>query len=70
MQDRDYGKRDDDGNGRCSRGLKILSVRVRDIVFQKRETTYKEVAEALISDTSFELNFLPGVQATDLTLEE
>jgi hypothetical protein len=70
MMDRDYGKKDDDANARCSRGLKILSVKVRDIVFQKRETTYKEVAESLINDTSFELNFLPGVRESVLILEE
>lgn len=34
-----------------------MSVKVRDIVYQKRQTSYKEVAEALINDGSFEVNF-------------
>src|SRR3990167_3951318 len=38
--------KDDEGGNRCSRGLKVLSVKVRDIVYQKRQTSYKEVAEA------------------------
>ena len=29
-------------------GLKVLSVKVRDIVFKKKFTTYKDVAEILI----------------------
>jgi hypothetical protein len=52
-----YLRRDDDSGARCSRGLKVLSVKVRDIVYQKRNTSYKEVAEALINDGSFEINF-------------
>lgn len=54
-----FQRKDDDNNARCSRGLKVLSVKVRDIVFQKRQTSYKEVAEALINDSSFETAF-PG----------
>lgn len=30
---------------------------MRDIVYQKRNTSYKEVAEALINDGGFEINF-------------
>lgn len=30
---------------------------MRDIVYQKRQTSYKEVAEALINDGSFEITF-------------
>ena len=41
------------GNNRCSRGLKVLSVKVRDIVYKKKRTSYKEVAEALISENHF-----------------
>lgn len=36
--------------GRNSRGLRVLSIKVRDIVFQKKKTSYKEVAEALIEE--------------------
>lgn len=36
----------EEDEGRCNRGLKVLSVRVRDIVYQKRKTTYKEVADS------------------------
>lgn len=53
-----FHRRDEDTNGRCSRGLKVLSVKVRDIVHQKRETSYKEVAESLISDASFDQGHL------------
>jgi len=43
----EYQKKiEDDINTRCSRGLKVLSVKVRDIVYQKRQTSYKEVADA------------------------
>lgn len=34
--------------GRNSRGLRILSKRVKDIVFQKQITSYKDVADILI----------------------
>ena len=44
----------DDANGtRCSRGQKVLSVRVRDIVYHKKETSYKEVADTLINDSEY-----------------
>jgi hypothetical protein len=36
---------------RSSKGLKTLSHRVREIVAEKRKTSYKEVAEVLISET-------------------
>jgi hypothetical protein len=58
-----YQRKDDDSNARCSRGLKVLSVKVRDIVFQKRQTSYKEVAEALINDASLETAFPGGTVA-------
>lgn len=35
---------------RSSRGLKVLSVRVRELVFEKQVTTYKEVADELIQE--------------------
>lgn len=35
---------------RSSRGLRVLSVRVRELVFEKRITTYKEVADELIKE--------------------
>jgi polyhydroxyalkanoate synthesis regulator phasin len=31
-------------------GLKVLSVRVRELVFEKQTTTYKEVADDLIQE--------------------
>lgn len=36
---------------RASKGLKTLSQRVKDIVSEKRKTTYKEVASILIEET-------------------
>ena len=37
-------------SSRSSRGLRVLSVRVRELVFEKRVTTYKEVADELIKE--------------------
>lgn len=37
-------------SSRSSRGLKVLSVRVRELVFEKQTTTYKEVADELIQE--------------------
>ena len=31
-------------------GLRVLSVRVRELVFEKKSTTYKEVADELIQE--------------------
>jgi hypothetical protein len=39
-----------EASSRSSRGLKVLSVRVRELVFQKKMTTYKEVADELIQE--------------------
>ena len=36
---------------RCNKGLKILSVIVRDIVIEKQITTYKEVADIILRDS-------------------
>lgn len=46
---------DETDNARHSRGLKVLSVKVRDIVYRKRKTSYKEVADALISESQYEI---------------
>ena len=37
-----------DAKHRSSRGLRVLSVKVKDIVAEKKKTTYKEVADDLI----------------------
>ena len=34
----------------CYQGLRVLSLKVKEIVCEKKETTYKEVAEALVQD--------------------
>jgi len=39
-----------DGKSRSSRGLRVLSLKVRDIVSKKKKTSYKEVADALLDD--------------------
>lgn len=44
-----------------------MSVKVRDIVYQKRNTSYKEVAEALINDGSFEAALPAGTVKHKLT---
>ena len=38
------------GIERSQRGLRALSLRVRDLVYEKQITTYKEVSEELIAD--------------------
>jgi hypothetical protein len=40
----------DDTPSRSSRGLRVLSLKVKDIVCQRQKATYKEVAEYLIQD--------------------
>jgi hypothetical protein len=35
---------------RSARGLRALSLRVRDLVYSKQQTTYKEVSDELIAD--------------------
>lgn len=48
----DDDKDDDlgDGKNRSSRGLRVLSLKVKDIVNEKKKTSYKEVAETLIKE--------------------
>ena len=46
-----------DTNQRFSRGLKVLSIKVRDIVYEQKRTTYKDVAEALIQEAKRDLWF-------------
>jgi len=41
---------DGDAKQRSSRGLRVLSVKVRDIVIEKQTTSYKEVADCLIDE--------------------
>lgn len=44
-----------DSKNRSSRGLRVLSLRVREIVSKKKKTSYKEVAEALLQDLAQKL---------------
>ena len=47
----DLNGMNDDQNQQASRkkrGLKILSVKVQELVYQKQKTTYKDVANELI----------------------
>ena len=37
-------------SGRGSKGLKVLSAKVRNIVRRNRQASYKEVAEILVTD--------------------
>jgi hypothetical protein len=61
----EYQKKiEDDSSTRCSRGLKVLSVKVRDIVYQKRQTSYKEVADALITESQFDNILSTGVNSS------
>jgi len=50
MDDGDDEDGDDafgEGKGRSTRGLRVLSLKVKEIVSQKKRTSYKEVAESL-----------------------
>jgi len=47
MEDDDNMDDDMEGKGRSTRGLRILSLKVKEIVTQKKRTSYKEVAESL-----------------------
>jgi len=57
-EDDESGSEDDkddtygDSKNRSSRGLRVLSLKVRDIVSRKKKTSYKEVADALLKDLS------------------
>ena len=45
--DDDGGEDFGEGKGRSTRGLRILSLKVKEIVSQKKRTSYKEVADSL-----------------------
>ena len=54
----DDDKDDDDltdPKNRSSRGLRVLSLKVKDIVNEKKKTSYKEVAETLIKELNKKL---------------
>ena len=38
--------------GRSSRGLRVLSIRVKDVVAMKEKTSYKEVADFLTAEVA------------------
>ena len=44
-----------DSKNRSSRGLRVLSLKVKDIVSEKKRTTYKDVAETLIHELNDKL---------------
>ena len=48
--DEDVGQRTSDKR-KLNKGLKLLSVIVKDIVVEKQSTTYKEVADIILKDT-------------------
>ena len=54
---KDFADEGDESNQRFSRGLKSLSVKVRDIVYQQKCTSYRNVAEALVKDAQRDLWF-------------
>ena len=47
---------------RSTRGLRTLSFRVRELVFEKQETTYKEVSDELIKELQNGLNMTNSAQ--------
>eukprot|EP01017_Pseudomicrothorax_dubius_P038172 TRINITY_DN5682_c0_g1_i12.p1 TRINITY_DN5682_c0_g1~~TRINITY_DN5682_c0_g1_i12.p1 ORF type:complete len:411 (-),score=92.69 TRINITY_DN5682_c0_g1_i12:10-1242(-) len=64
--------KDEEGGGRSARGLRLLSSKVKEIVQQKKETTYKEVAETLIKDFNKKggIFFFESVAGGDKNKEE
>lgn len=48
-----------DEKGRSTRGLRVLSLKVKDIVMQKKRTSYKEVAETLTHELRQKTNGKP-----------
>lgn len=46
----DDSSADEFSSAKAQKGLKLLSVSVRDIVTERQSTTYKEVAEAILKD--------------------
>jgi len=56
-----------DSKNRSSRGLRVLSLKVRDIVSRKKKTSYKEVADALLQDLSQKLK---GKSQAEISKEE
>jgi len=50
FDDEEEDNDDGDAKQRSSRGLRVLSVKVRDIVIEKQTTSYKEVADCLIEE--------------------
>jgi len=56
-----------DAKNRSSRGLRVLSLKVRDIVTKKKKTSYKEVAEALLQDLAQKLK---GKSQVEISKEE
>lgn len=69
----DSGSEDDkdeafgDSKNRSSRGLRVLSLKVRDIVTKKKKTSYKEVAEALLQDLNQKMK---GKSQVEISKEE
>jgi hypothetical protein len=62
--------KDDDGDGknRSSRGLRVLSLKVKDIVNEKKRTSYKEVAETLIKELNKKMKGQGHGSGVDLLL--
>jgi len=56
-----------ESKNRSSRGLRVLSLKVRDIVSKRKKTSYKEVADALLQDLSQKLK---GKSQSEISKEE
>ena len=57
--DGDNDAEDGDDKGRSTRGLRVLSLKVKEIVTQKKRTSYKEVAESLTHELRQKTNGKP-----------
>ena len=55
-------------SSRSSSGLRVLSVRVRELVFEKQTTTYKEVADELINELLIEGKMTRGTRNVHIYL--
>lgn len=59
----------DSNKKKLNKGLKLLSVVVRDIVVEKQSTTYKEVADLILKDT-LKLDSMNKYSQVEISKEE
>ena len=69
VSEKDESVEEEVGCKKINKGLKLLSIVVRDIVIDKKSTTYKEVAELILKESMQEGQLNPN-QKSELAKEE